>query len=242
MIDEACHVQLPWDSSHLGTFPEQSLVRRYKCERDIICEYLIPDHGIVTGIPCARNTKCPFFPTIVEELKKLFGLPVRGIHYFKYGKKEQVLYQVRRTATDILYEIPVSSLKKSHSLMSDQGFRQLMQETIVIIDVLCLQLCNESSIRVRRNVDGSYCPVAYNETKEKISNGHNSFTSVMSKNILTRWFGENESYRDAGRRLYQRVNGALLPQMEDIIKRYDPNYIWYVSIVNSRFYHLTECD
>lgn len=231
-----------WDGSNLGVYSEDSLIARYKCAQDLICEYYFPSLGVITGMPKNSNRKCRFFPTLIEKIKNVFQLPGRGHHYIKIGNKEKILYQVQRNANEIVYEVPLSLLPNTHKLHDDLQFRNLVQETIVVMDVLCLSTCNQSSIRVRRGNDGICYPVAYNESKEKISEGHDTFTSVISKSVFSKWFDEDrdENYYKTGLRLKEKISGNLLEKLNEIIREYAPNYLWYSSIINSRFYNLTE--
>lgn len=227
---------LRWDGSDLGEHSSE-LIARYKCGLDTIHDFLI-NRTIVRAIPVGTNKKNRNFPLLVERLKELFFLSVRGSHVITLNGKEKILYRVQQKGNEIIYEVPISSLPSTHFLRRDTAFRRLVQETIVFCDLLCLKGFTESNIRIRK-FDGGYYPVSYNETAER-ANTRNASTSIVTKTLLTKWFGEDDSYHDAGRRLIARLSGSLRSAIEKVVKETDKSYLWYAGVIENRFHKL--CD
>ena len=255
--------RLAWDGSHLGSHNGTRITCRWE-QQGTKYTGIYLEEGWSEGMPggsiyCIAICSKDLFPCIVDDIKRLFDIPRRGVHRIGIAGKEYILYYVPISVRgEIIWETPLSRLDSRHRLRSDPIFRRDVQKVIAFCDILALCGTGEPSIRIRPGADGKFTPISVNERTTAIMKESSYDYSILSKTLFSKWFGENTSLCDVVKDMvkYQSVRyqtGIPIPrspggnsdnlavisacmrnEIDAIIKRYDGNYIWYSYFIVDR--------
>jgi len=262
---------LPWDGSHLGNHPETRIMYEWRIEGTIYKSISLADGWSETFpggiIYCTTICVKDLFPCIVEDIKKLFDIPRRGIHRIIINGCEYILYYVPiSTHGEIIWETPLNRLDNKHPLRVDPKFRREVQKVIAFCDILALCGTGESTIRIRPGADHQYIPITINEKTTSIMKNADYDYSILSKTLFSKWFGEKtcisdvvkemvhyHSNHDLARLEYSPERNIPITQsslgisdnltvlsvemrgkIDNIIRKYDGNYIWYSNFIVDR--------
>ena len=255
--------RLLWDGSHLGWHRGTRIRCKWEQEGTKYTRIDV-EEGWSEGMPggsiyCIAMCSKDLFPCIVEDIKRLFDIPRRGVHRIGIGGREYILYYVPISVRgEIIWETPLSRLDSRHPLRSDPIFRRDVQRVIAFCDILALCGTGEPSIRIRPGAHGKFTPISVNEKTTAIMKESNYDYSILSKTLFSKWFGEKTSICDVVKDMvkYQSVrqqNGVPIPhspggssdnlavisagmrnKIDKIISSYDSKYIWYSYFVVDR--------
>ncbi len=237
---------LRWDGSHLGSYYG---VITCKWISGGIKYYKISfsdPYGIGPGILlcCAVCTK-DVLPCIIEDIKTIFGLKRTGVHRISIDNKEYILYYVPVTVNGcVVWETPLSKLDLKHELRANYEFKKEVQKFIVFCDILALASTNETSIRIRPDVNETYAPICVNETTVLTKEDAKNY-SILTKTLFTKWFGEETNLSDVVIELIEEKFGSIANRLcavsaeirnriDEVIKRYDVKYLWYSYFIVDR--------
>lgn len=252
--------RLKWDGSHLGSYMG---VITHKWVMDGMHYYgitlspgwsMIHPMGIIyCNATCTNNV----LPCIVEDIKNIFGIHKRGIHRIKIDNKEYLIYYVPISLKgEVIWETPLNKLDNKDILRSNPDFRKEIQKIMAFCDILALCNTRESSIRIRLGVNGSFIPINTNESTTTIQKGTMYDYNILSKTIFSKWFGEETSINDIVRDMVSYksktsdipavkvffeennqltiITSEIRSKIDNIIKRYDVNYVWYSNFIIDR--------
>lgn len=233
---------LPWKCEDLGNY-NNITCNQWLIDGKIYYRLCMPfgwSETYPSGfIYCQLETIKNLFPCIVEDLKEVFNIPRRGLHRITLDNTEYFMFYVPTTINgEIIWETPVKYLPKSHYLRQNPYFCHRMREAIIFSDILALTRTNESNICVRRSHTGESFPVSYNEYNTTVSKGDNF--SVILKTLFNKWFDENTNIPKIVHKLANKPDNLLQYtydlqcKVDDIIKKYDKEFIWYGHFVVER--------
>ena len=247
---------LRWNGSHLGDYPKNVIVQKWKIGT-------INYFGLVLP-PCAfpENTRllsiggiiyCTWikgnnlFPCIVEDLKSVFGLPSRGFHRIKIGRIEYILYYIPVTIDNrLVWETALSEIESKNPLRKNESFMTNVRKTLAFCDILALSMTTEKNIRIRVGTCGELIPISVNGKESVLVKNTLITFGVLSKTLFTKWFNEDVSMSNVIKEMINAVTSpftetdltyklsSLRRLIEDVIKRYDNNLIWYASCILDR--------
>jgi hypothetical protein len=246
-----------WDGSHLG-FYKGVITNQWSLEGTHYYGITLPQGWSTKHPPgiiyCNASQVKDSFPCIVEDLKEVFGLPRRGVNRINIDGREYVLYYVPiSNKGEVIWETPLNRLGSKHPLRSDPNFKRNVQRIIAFCDILALSSTGEPAIRIRPGVDGGYIPIGINETHTTIYKADRYDYSVLTKTLFSKWFGEETAiseivyeivgYRSVTNKRMITMDGEkdlviistdIRNKVDDIIKRYNSDYIWYSSFIVDR--------
>jgi hypothetical protein len=245
-------------NSYYGiTLPDGWMKMSEKMQDRTLGEMECPGGIIYCMAQCARD----LFPCIVEEIKGVFGIPRRGIHRITIDGREYIIYYVPiSTKGEVVWETPLNRLDAKHPLRKSAKFRREVQRTIAFCDILSLSSTGEHTLLIRPGVDGEYIPISVNESNTSILRGAAYDFSILTKTLFSKWFGEETSISDivkemthyqSGEITFQKrvpvigtgdgpvdnlafISADIRNKVNNIIERYDGNYIWYSNFIIDR--------
>lgn len=252
--------RLKWDGSHLGSYTG-IFTHEWGLEGSYYYGITLPngwsqEHpgGIIyCTATCTKN----IFPCIVEDIKTVFGINRRGVHRINIDNKEYLIYYVPITIKgEVVWETPLNRLDPKHSLRQDPEFRKEIQKIIAFCDILSLCSTSEHSIRLRPGVNEGFFPISINESTTSIKKGDGYDYSIVPKNLFSKWFGEETSINDIVKEMVNYnvynpkipiikgselkhndiglISAEVRNKVDEIIKRYDINYVWYSYFIVDR--------
>lgn len=222
----------------------------------IVTESPIPGGTIYCTATCTKDV----FPCIVEDIKSIFGLPRRGIHRITIDNRDYLIYYVPISIKgQVIWETPLNRLDSKHVLRQDPVFRKEVQKIIAFCDILALSSTGEPSIRIRPGSNGKFIPISVNESTTTITKGLAQAEydySILTKTLFSKWFGEEISISNIVKEMvnYKSLYGPIkIPiikgtesndlviissqmrsKVDEVIKKYDTNYIWYSYFIIDR--------
>lgn len=254
---------LPWDGSHLGSHIDIKIISHWTFENNNYVTISLPDGWLNNRsggiIYCSATCTKNLFPCIVEDIKKIFNIPRRGIHRIVINNKEYLLYYVPISLNEeVIWETPLNRLDSKHILRTDPNFRKSIQKIIAFCDILALSNTGEHTIRIRPGVN-NYVPININENTTNIIKENIYDCSIISKTLFSKWFGENTCIHQIVKEMIylkcSQTNDHKIPtinnnelrindisvittntrnKIDEIIKNYDVNYIWYSNFIIDR--------
>jgi len=255
--------RLLWDGSHLGSHPGTRITYQWEVQGTMYTGIYLPEGWSETlpagSIYCVALYTKDLFPCIVDDIKKLFDIPRRGNHRITMSDREYIIYYVPISVRgEVIWETPLNRLDAKHALRSNPTFRRDVQRVIAFCDILALCGTGEPSIRIRPGVEGQYIPISINEKTTAILKGSDYDYSIISKTLFSKWFGEYTSINDVVKEMVHYQSGrhqanvpmaqspvgdfdnlviisvGMRSKIDDIIRRYDGNYIWYSNFIVDR--------
>lgn len=251
---------LKWDGSYLGSYIS-AFTHQWSVEGIKYYGITLPQ-GWSEEIPggiiyCTATCTKDVFPCIVEDIKSIFGLPRRGIHRITIDNREYLIYYVPISIKgQVIWETPLNRLDSKHVLRQDPIFRKEVQKIIAFCDILALSSTGEPSIRIRPGSNGKFIPISVNESTTTISKGADYDYSILTKTLFSKWFGEEISISNIVKEMvnYKSAYGPIkIPlikgtesnelvvissemrnKVDEVIKKYDTNYIWYSYFIIDR--------
>lgn len=190
------------------------IIGSYKFQEDIFYEF--SENGKTffgTMSSCSDD-----FPSLLENIKPLFGIEKREFFYAKINGGRKVIYPAKIENDKIVYEVPVEQLKKEEIT---EELLEKIQKAFVFIDIFYLQ---GSSVKVRITSEMNIS--LYHDKVKKIAVKNSNYLS--SNKILKMWFSEDKSFRKA----YKKMKINLI-DIEKITND-DCKYSWYSSFVYNR--------
>lgn len=241
--------KLKWDGSHLGSYIGVIThkwvlegIRYYGITLPVEWSDTVPS-GIIYCIAIRSKN---LFPCIVEDIKEVFGIPRCGIHRINVDMQEYVIYYVPiSTSGKPVWETPLNRLDSKHILRKDQTFKRKVQKIIAFCDILSLYGTGEPSIRIRPGVNNTYYPISMNENITTIAKASDYDYSIVSKTLFLKWFGEETCIgdvvielvnyqKDSTERTLAVICSEIRNRVDEIIKKYDPTYMWYSNFIVDR--------
>lgn len=234
---------LKWDGSYMGNY-NGIISNKWQCEGKDYYQLTIPNIGIIycQGI-CTKS----LFPCIVEEIKGIFKIQKRGIHRISIDNKDYIIYYVPVDISGtLIFETALNKLEASHKLRKDKNFRLLVQKIFVFCDILSLCNSNESNIILRPGVNGNYIPININLNNTTLTkNGLlESSAPIINKTNFNKWFGEETNINLIVKEIISDslncvdnlsiITSTLRSKIDNIIKKYDNEYIWYSYFIIDR--------
>lgn len=237
--------RLRWDGEDLGSNQGIKILDEIKYRDTKYTRIYMPEgwsEKIGKGIICCVKVKVKdLFPCIVEEIKRVFGVTRRGTHRITIKAKEYIIYYVPiSTEGDIIWEMPIRNLDKQH----ENNFRREVQKIIVFCEILALCGTSESKIKVRYEIEGKYTMINVNGEKTSITKEVNYDYSIITKNLLSKWFGDDYTIREVLVEMIKEtgentsniglLSTRLRSKIDKIIMSYDRIYIWYSYFIIER--------
>lgn len=239
--------QLKWDGSHLGSY-WKAITGKWTLDGIQYYRITLPagwseeyQSGIIY---CLAIKAKDLFPCIVEEIKDIFGIPRCGIHRINIDYQEYFIYYVPISIDgNIIWETPLNRIDVKHPLRKNPEFRKNVQKIIMFSDILALGRTGEPAIKIRLGNNGVRLPISTNETNTTIVNQTDYDYSIMSKTLFLRWFGEETCMSNIVKEMVnytEKVNNLAVltaeirSKVEEVIRRYDSNYIWYSNFILDR--------
>ena len=225
---------LPWDGSYIGTYPLSSILYKWKLEKTLYFKILLNDKDIIYCIPHKTKSK---LPCIIDQIKEFFKIQKRGIHQIILGKSNYVIFYVPITKYgEIIWETPLNRLKKDHFLRKDPFVCKKIQYLIVFCDILALSNTEESFIRIR-DYDNI---INFNFKINSLNKEEIYDFTIISKSLYKKWFGEENDIKDTVKEMFDYkdnidiISYDLREKINEIIKKFDSNYIWYSYFIIDR--------
>lgn len=230
-----------WDGSYLGEYPLSVIIQKWYMSGVLYYGIVLGGEFVYVTVHRVKDT----FPLIVNELKGVFGLPMRRVHYVTFSGSIYVLYPVPVTSDgQLVWEVPLSQLPSNHGLRLDPDFQDSVRKLFVFCDLLSLPDSDETNIIIQSD----QVPVNNNETKTTISKELVRDFNILPASVIKRWFDEPREdifiehiVRDMLH--YQPSKSAnefeillfdLRTRIESIIRKYDSNYVWYTNFIVDR--------
>lgn len=207
-----------WDGSYLGDLDKfiTSSVNEFDLVR-------ITFRGLYYG--SEKNLKAQVYkysdnvPLIIDELKMVFGMAKVGRHVATIEGKHYLLCQ------DGL-ECQLSEYKEL--LPIDKELKHSIARCYVFRWIMGLTLNTDSSIRMRINKFGTYAH-SYREVGIKYT------TSKITSIAVKSWFvDECEVEQIVKEFVNNRPHIEIRMNIESIIRRIDPEYVWMISYILDR--------
>ena len=255
--------RLKWDGSHLGSY-RGAVTHQWSLEGSCYYGITLPigwsqDHpaGVIY---CTATCTKDVFPCIVEDIKSIFGVARRGVHRITLDNREHLIYYVPISVKgEIVWETPLNRLDSKHPLRHNSVFKKEVQKIIAFCDILALCSTGEPSIRLRPGVNNDFIPISINESTTAIKKSDGYDYSILTKALFSKWFGEETFIHDivkdmVGYQLTRNtepkiplIKGSELDRndlavitcgirskVDEVIKRYDSNYVWYANFIVDR--------
>lgn len=216
---------LTWDGAHLGVYPETAIIYKEKIYDREYCCIQLTDGRVYGMLVQTKN----MLPCIIDELRPLFNIERRGLHRIKLNRKEYVIYYTPlSTHEKIIPDLPLNKIDKPERL------RKEIQNAIVFCDVLSLANTGIQSLRVR---DTKVFNI--NDINTTVTRPNQIYDySIISGPLFNKWFGEQASLTDICWNMIcpniinenadetHIVLSSLRSAVQNVINKYDPNYIW----------------
>lgn len=241
--------RLKWRGEMLPPISSDHIVKHWAIERVNYYGIVIPwrrKFGMVYAIGIRATDN---FPCIIEELKSIFGLQLRGIARILVSQVSYLLYYLPiSTQGQIIWEPSLRQYVKDRKVTTFPVDETTMaiRRIIVFSDLLALRKISESMIRLRPTVDQKIVFVSHNTASKSMTDTPIDTyqpTSILTKSIYTRWFGESCSYPECVRQMIvERYPGLddpsliqfLRTKIETAIRKYDPTKLWFSHHILSR--------
>jgi hypothetical protein len=227
---------LPWDGSFIGKFPISSIIYKWKLERTVYYKILMSTtaefKNVLYCIPYKTKSK---LPCIIDNIKHIFNIPKRGLHQIILGKSTYIIFFVPITKDgELVWETPLNRLKNDHFLRKDEKFSKKIRYMITFCDILSLSNTEENILRIRDKQTIINFNYNISLQKEKVYD----FT-VISNRLYNKWFGDEFSIKDTVKEIFNyedldMICFDLREKIDEIIKKYDSNYIWYSYFIVDR--------
>jgi hypothetical protein len=228
---------LSWDGSFLGEYPLDAIVQRWYMNGVLYYGIALKDEFIYVTVHRVKD----LFPLIVNDLKAVFDLPRRALHYIKFSGSIYILYPVPMTPEgDLIWEVPLNQISINHQLRSDPEFQDMVRKLFVFCDLLSLPDSDETNIIIQAN----QIPINNNETRTTIIKETLRDFNILPASVIKLWFADENIFIErivCDMLHYQITNNSfeilmfdLRAQIETIIRKYDRNYIWYTNFVADR--------
>ena len=228
--------QLKWDGSHLG---DGMIMSQWVANE--VNYYSI---AVIGGtVYCKAKCSKDMLPCIIEDIKSVFGIVKRGIHRITIDNDEYIIYYVTiSNFGDILYESPLKHLDIKHELYQDMKFRRQIQKILVFCDILVLNNTEENYINNDLQI------INTNDTTlitQKSYNSRGYDYTILSRTMFFKWFGEEVKISDVAKEMiydksdinemtFTLILADIRNKIDNIIKRYDGQYIWYSYFIMDR--------
>jgi hypothetical protein len=161
-------------------------------------------------------------PLVVDELKIIFQIHKVGRHHVKYKNKDAILCQDG-------IECQLSEFKEFSTISDD--LKLSIQKNYVFRWIVGLTNNTNSGLRIRITKNNQTC-ISYREIKVD----HNSISSKIPQTVIKEWFNNDLS-------LVERIICLMIDkrslieiriQIESIIRRIEPEYVWWISYILER--------
>lgn len=253
--------RLQWNGDYLGEY-SGIITTKWTLKKIKYCGITLPqgwskDNLLPGGIIyCIFSRSKNMFPYIVEDIKTVFEINRRGIHRITIDKKEYILYYIPITLRgEVIWETPLNKIDSNHGLRKDDKFKVDVRRLVAFCDILALSNTAEYNIHIRPGTNESFIPINVNECSTTISRETEYDYSILTKSLFYTWFGEHISIGDVVKDIiYDQslnnsfgiqisqidpdniaiISAALRTKIDEIIKRWDANYIWYSSFIIDR--------
>ena len=162
---------------------------------------------------------------------------------------EYIIYYVTiSNFGDILYESPLKHLDIKHELYQDMKFRRQIQKILVFCDILVLNNTEENYIYLRSGINNDLQIINTNDTTlitQKSYNSRGYDYTILSRTMFFKWFGEEVKISDVAKEMiydksdinemtFTLILADIRNKIDNIIKRYDGQYIWYSYFIMDR--------
>lgn len=231
---------LKWDGSFLGEYPSSVILQKWYIGNVLYYGMILGNEFVYATVHRVKDT----FALIVNDLKEVFGLSKRALHYITFSGSMYILYPVPMTSNGtLIWEVSLNQLPLNHSLRSNNDFKDEVRKLFVFCDLLSLSGSDETNIIIQSNL----IAINNNDTKTTISKELVRDFSILSSSVIKRWFDENIFIEYIVRDMinyHKQYSGDsnefefmmfnLRSRIENIIQKYDGNYIWYTNFVMDR--------
>lgn len=229
---EIINYKYEWDNSYIGSFKKEDILETWnECGEKYI--KLNNDKGIICGIIKKNKDN---FCCIIEDIRELFGIKRRGINRIKIDNINYYLFYVNINENkQIIIETNIYKLKKDDKLRKDKKFIEKIRKIITIDYILNLKNCKERNIKIRK-IGEEYEPIAYNMEETIIDKNQD----IIPKMMYDKWFGEEKTIKDVikdiikGNKKKNIILTDLRNKIEQIINKYNKEYIWYSCFIIER--------
>lgn len=227
-----------WNGSYLGKYNIKIVEHKWKTEGIKYFRLNIPNIGVIY---CNANKTNNLLPCIIEDIKSLFGIYRRGINSITIGNDLYLIFYVSITQNnEVVYETPLNKLDNNHYLRSDPKFKYNVQKLIAFNDITGLSGGIENNIRIRPN-NGELIPIGINESILQIDRKNIYDYTYIPAVIIKKWFdGKNISTQlisemvGFNNKSLQELLFSLRNNIDNIIRNYDKEYIWYTNFIVDR--------
>ena len=231
---------LPWDGSVLQlTAPV--IVNRWDFESAKYLEV----HAVEGKLAAQFSRYQDALPLILDSIKPFFGVTPTGYHILKLSKGAYLLYRtqvtVEKNGTVVESETQLSRVERSHSIRQDPQFIRQLRRLLFYREAMAVTTRGEATVRLRVQ-DGKLIPISSNELTVSSEKDRCYDACILSDTLHRKWFNEHHRLRDEANQLIgnQDETGRLLwlqefsTTFEEIIRRYDTKYLWYIQFVGRR--------
>lgn len=215
-----------WNGSFLGEFSKDAIQFKEIRGKD---RYWTLNLG--TPITCRVKQIPSSFPTLIDELKPVFGLPKLGTHQIRIESKNYLLIKCPEPGVT---EVPLNQFIPGSSQYI--LFRRQIQELLAFRDVLAVSSTYESSLRVRLQPRRPPVPMSYREPKMAFD----ASRSIISSRLHRRWFSDITIDQTLARMIHldpEDVSAGIAEfrsQLEATISRIDRSLIWCSAFIMER--------
>jgi len=221
-----------WDGSHLGSFKEDILHWMVDQGELHYCCLTIDNVSIIAIIKQTKDR----FPSMVDEMKPIFGLHKLGTHTISLSSKLHLLIYCPLINGQLPIEPKLSNFDKAVE------FKEQIQNIFAFREILGLNVSFESSIRIRTDGQITY-PVSFREASSIVEKQ----TVALPGTIINKWFASS-TVSAVAKRITGWSNNIevidlvtdLRKKIEMIINRIDKDFIFYSAYIVSRIQNRLE--
>ena len=234
-MTEILNSVLPWDNTDLGIY-DASIIHGTFSYLNIKIQLLQFDIGIIY---CVMKQTSSLFPCIVEDIKRIFGINVCGMHRITIESRKYLLINIICLPNGtLIYENSLNKIKKPHPYLEDDNFKNQIRELLLVSDLLSLTNLNETMIKIRIKND-TVQVYGMNELNTTLRRIDTKVLSIIPKTMYNKWFDEEVTLTTTAKKLIEQQFGVydednihlILDDIREyithIVNKYDNTYAWY---------------
>ena len=215
---------LRWDGSFIGEIDKYVRKILYVKKNVII----ILKHKIKIILTSYKNN----ISLIADELKPLFGLSKIGRHLCIYKKKKYIISLIKKNIKTPFEPRPIKEFyNDSPSKIYKDNLKLSIKKCFHFRYILGLTLNTLNSLQLNELNNGIVIITSSKESKIFYADGNSNKNSLPDL-LIKNWFGDWGEVSNLTKRLFVDKNLITLRfEIENIISRIDPEYLWWSSYI-----------
>lgn len=237
---------LSWDGSMLPYHQDIKISEKWQIDKQnywsisfpsgyVINDTPITINSVLYGIPIVTN---PELNCMIDEMKSLFNLNMRGCHLLRIKNRVYGVYYVPMSDQgNIIVETPIAKA----NIDMTEDLTQYIQYMFAFCELFALSGANEQHIRMRATEQG-LSPVLYNGSPIVMRKPGDIVFTILAQRTHTKWFNDNCTISQIVAEMVNFHDGDELvivldnirTKMTEIVLKYGKSYIWFVSFIIGR--------